>query len=140
MVVPRSYTSLKCPKQVVFSTNFKRPFNAKEIQPLLDLLQQWEAKLKIVQLMDESYLDDNQKLHRDALIHLLGEIPHFFHKIVYETSETNAIRDFVDETQSDMIALIYHKQSFFYSLLQENVVEKTAFNSSVPLLVLRGLE
>lgn len=139
MIVPRSYTTLKCPKQVVFSTNFKRPFNVKEIQPLLDLLQQWNAELKIVQLMEESNLDDKQKLYRDALVHLLGEVPHVFQKIVYETSETNAIRDFVAETQSEMIALIHHKHSFFYGLLQENVVEKTAFNSPVPLLVLRGL-
>jgi nucleotide-binding universal stress UspA family protein len=139
IVVPRTYTISKNPRQVVFSTNFKRPFKRTELQPLLDLMLQWRAELKIVQLMDEAHLDDKQKLHRDALVHLLGEIPHFFHKIVYETSETNAIRDFVAETQSDMIALIYHKQSFFYDLLQENVVEKIAFNSSVPLFVLRGV-
>lgn len=139
IVVPRTYTISKNPRQVVFSTNFKRPFNRTELQPLLDLMLQWRAELKIVQLMDEAYLDDKQKLHRDALVHLLGEIPHFCHKIVYETSETDAIRGFVQETQSDMIALIYHKQSFFYDLLQENVVEKIAFNSSVPLFVLRGV-
>lgn len=139
IVVPSAYTTKTGPKQVVFSTNFKRQFNTRELQPLMDLLTQWNAKLKIVQLMEDEYLDYRQKIHRDALVVLLKKIPHVFNKIMFDSSETEAIRDFVMETQSDMISLIYHKQSFLYGLLQENVVEKTAFNSPVPLLVLRGV-
>ncbi|WP_420321383.1 universal stress protein [Flagellimonas sp.] len=139
IVVPGTYIKTNGLKQVVFSTNFKRPFNLIEVYPLLELLQQWGAVLKIVQLMDEAYLDDKQKLHKNALVSLLGGIPHFFHKIVFDSSETAAIRDFVKESQSDIISLIYHRQNFLYGLLQENVVKRTAFSSEVPILVLKGI-
>jgi len=135
LVVPINY-EVKTPKQIVFSTNFKRPFTKEELKPLLYLLSVTNAELKIVQLMDEAYLDEVQQSNKQGLVSLLERIPPLFHKITYKTSETNAIRDFVKETQSDMISLIHHKHSFFYRLTNENVVEKTSFNSPVPLLVL----
>ena len=133
--VPKDYTP-SVPIQIVFSTDFKRPFNINELDALLFILKTMNSKLKIVQLMEEDYLSEKQKLHKEALIYLLGDIPHFFHKITYESSETEAIRNFVEQTQSGMISFIHHKQNFFYKLTNENVVEKTTFNSPIPVLVL----
>jgi hypothetical protein len=139
ITVPKTYKSINLPAQIVFSINFKRPLNTNELRPQLELLLSLEAKLKIVRLMDDTYLSEKQKSHKESLIYLLKEIPHFFHKITYAASETDAIRDFVKETQSDIISLIYHKQNFFYELLKENVVEKSTFNSEVPILILPEL-
>jgi nucleotide-binding universal stress UspA family protein len=139
IVVPKTYKSIDLPAQIVFSTNLKRSFNSDELRPLIELLLSLDAKLKIVQLMDDPYLSEKQKLHKETLIYLLKETPHFFHEITYTASETEAISEFVKGTQSDIISLIYHKQNFFYELLEENVVEKSTFNSEVPLLILPGL-
>ncbi|MDD7885029.1 universal stress protein [Flavivirga sp. 57AJ16] len=135
IIVPQDYIPKKI-KQIVFSTNYKRPFVKTELKPLFKLLEHHKAKLKIVQIMEDRMLTEKQKRHKEALTHLLEGIPYFFHKITYETSETKAIKDFIKETQSDMVAFIHHKNNFLYNLTNEDVVDKVSFNSPVPLLIL----
>ncbi|MDO5989766.1 universal stress protein [Flavivirga amylovorans] len=135
IVVPQDFMPKKI-KQVVFSTNYKRPFAEAELKPLFKLLKHHDATLNIVQIMEDTILTEKQKTHKQALSYLLDDIPHFFHKIIYETSETKAIKDFIMKTQSDMVSFIHHKNNFFYNLTNEDVVEKTSFNSLVPLLIL----
>lgn len=135
IVVPQVYEPKKI-EQVVFSTNYRRPFAKKELTPLFRLLEGHGAKLKIVQIMEDTTLTEKQNLHKQALIYLLGELPHVFYKITYETSETQAIKDFILETQSDMVTFLHRKNNFFYNLINEDVVEKVSFNSLVPILIL----
>ncbi|CAN0354561.1 unnamed protein product, partial [Ectocarpus sp. 4 AP-2014] len=110
-----------------------------ELIPLIELIKLWNAKLKVVQIMAEEFLNDSQKVNKQKLISILGGTDHFFHKIDVSSSETNAIRDFVKHTESDMVAFINHKYNFFQKLTRENVVEKISFNSPVPILVLPDL-
>ncbi|SRR6056297_347625 len=138
LVVPKDY-SLKPPKQIVFSTNFNHEFCKKELEPLLVLAKLWNAKLKIVQLMQEDFLDDWQKANKERIKQLFTGLEHSFHKINYTSSETDAVRDFVKQSQSDMISLVNHKHNFFRRFTEENVVKKVSFDSPVPVLILPEL-
>ncbi|GAA3521226.1 hypothetical protein GCM10022393_39490 [Aquimarina addita] len=139
VLVPKSYMS-KAPSQIVFSTNFKRDFKEKEFLLYKTLLQLTGSKLKVVQVMEEEYLSDIQKVNKEHLKKLFVGIDYFFHKITIETSESNAIRDFVLQTQSDLITFINHKYSFLQKLLEEDVVKNISFHSPVPILLLPEIE
>mgnify|MGYP003677796878 CR=1 FL=1 len=138
IVVPKDY-NIKIPKQIVFSTNFNHEFDENELKPLLVLAKLWKAKLKIVQVMEEDLLDDWQKVNKERIKHHFAGLDHFFHKINFATSETDAIRDFVEQTQSDMISLVNHKHNFLRRFTEENVVKKVSFDSPVPVLILPEL-
>ncbi len=138
IVVPQNYV-FKGLSQIFFSTNFKRAFDKNEIKPLLSIVRLGNYKLKIVQIMGEEYLNDLQKTNKEALKDLLMGLEYFFHKIEVSTSESAAIRDFVKQTESDMISFVNHKYNFFQKLTEENVIKKLSFNSPVPVLVLPGL-
>ena len=135
LVVPKDYI-IKAPEQIVFSTNFKHEFVEKELRPLLALAKLCKSTLKIVQLMEEEFLNDRQKANKAKLEDLCTGLDYFFHKINFDTSETNAIRDFVKQTQSDMISLVNHKHNFFNRFTEENVVKKVSFDTPVPVLIL----
>ena len=136
IVVPKNYKIDRL-KQIVFSTNFKRAIKKEELRPMLGLARLWKLKIKIVQIMSESELNASQKLHKETLGEMLAGLDHFFHQIKVYTSETDAIMDFAQHTESDMISLVNHKYNFLRKLLQENVVKQVTFNSPVPILILQ---
>ena len=135
IVVPSGY-KFKDPKQVVLSTNFKRTFNSVELSPLIELIKTLNLKFKIVQIMMEEYLNEVQKKNKKLLIELISDVDYYFAKIDMVSSESQAIRDFVVRTESDMVAFIHHKHSFFNKFTEEDVIKKTSFISPVPMLVL----
>lgn len=135
IIVPSEY-KFKVPSQVVLSTNFKRKFSYNELLPLIELIKVLNMKLKIVQIMMEEYLNEAQKVNKEKLKEIFSDIDYFFVKIDVIGSESQAIKDFVVKTESDMVSFIHHKQSFFHKFTEENVIKKVSFMSPVPMLVL----
>lgn len=135
IIVPKNY-AFKLPEQIVFSTNFKRKFNLDELKSLLEIMKVFKATLKIVQIMNEEYLNDVQKENKEKLKEIFAEFDYFFHKIDVEDSESKAIRDFVNTTKSDIISFVNHKYNFFQKLTDEDVIKKISFNSQVPIFIL----
>ncbi|SDE23698.1 Nucleotide-binding universal stress protein, UspA family [Pricia antarctica] len=138
IVVPNTFTAKK-PAQIVFSTNFERAFQRNELDVLVLLTKSLRCKLKIVQIMNDSHLDEFQKLNKDYLTDIFNGLEHSFQKIKVETSETEAINEYVKRMDGDMISLVNHRYNFLQKIIQENVVKKVTFNSEVPILVLPEL-
>ncbi|TPN84489.1 universal stress protein [Aquimarina algicola] len=138
IVVPKDYSVTK-PSLITFSTNFKRAFFNEELEPLIEIAIANNAKINIARIMQEEFLTDIQKENRKMLKKLLKNIDYIFCKIDVETSETNALKDFAKNTESDLITLIHHKYNFLQRLVKEDVVDKISFNSAVPLLILPKL-
>ncbi len=139
LVVPQNYTSKK-PSIIAFSTNFKRTFFRDELNPLIDIAVSNQSKINIARIMMEEYLNDHQKVNKETLKGLFKDLDYIFCKIDVETSETNALKEFATQTESDLIALVHHKHNFFQKLMEEDVVDKIAFNSPLPLLILPELK
>ncbi|KAA1243208.1 universal stress protein [Aquimarina sp. RZ0] len=138
IVVPKAYKP-KSPSVIAFSTNFKRTFFSKEIKPLINIVISNSAKINITRIMMEEYLSDPQKMHKETLKTIFKDLDYIFCKIDVETSQTKALKSFAQQTESDLIALVHHKQNFFQRLLDEDVVDKISFNSPLPLLILPEL-
>lgn len=138
IVVPEVYRIRK-PSQIVFSTNFNRAFHKNELATLMFLAKSLRCKIKVVQIMNDTSLNDFQKVNKEHLKDLFKGLDFYFGKIDMTFSETEAIKDFVMKTESDMISLVNHKLNFFYRLIEGNVVKKVTFNSPVPILVLPQL-
>ncbi len=138
IVVPQNYEP-KTPSLIAFSTNFKRPFFSEELKPLINIVISNTSKINIARIMMEEYLNDHQKVNKETLKTLFKDLDYIFCKIDVETSETKALKDFAQQTESDLIALVHHKQNFFQRLLDEDVVDKISFNSPLPLLILPEL-
>ncbi len=135
IVVPKAFTAKK-PAQIVFSTNFKRAFNRNELDALVVLAKSLRCKIKIVQIMNDSRLDEFQKVNKEYLTDIFNGLEH---KIQVKTSETAAINEYVKKMEGDMISLVNHSYNFLQKITQENVVKKVTFNSEVPILVLPEL-
>ena len=139
IVVPHAFTAKK-PTQIVFSTNFKRAFNRNELETLTVLAKSLRCKIKVVQIMNDSRLDEFQKVNKEYLTDIFDGLEHSFEKIKVKTSETAAINEYVKKMEGDMISLVNHRYNFLQKITQENVVKKVTFNSEVPILILPELD
>ncbi len=139
VLVPQNYKA-KAPSLIAFSTNFKRAFNKEELKALISIALSCNAKINIARVMEEEYLTETQTENKENLKNIFNSLDYIFCKIDVETSETNALRDFATQTESDLISLVHHKHNFFQKITEEDVVDKISFNSPVPLLILPELK
>lgn len=138
LVVPFNY-SYKPLKKIIFSTNFKRDFSKNELQSLLEISTKKRTNIEVVWLSDEQYLSLKQKANKKLLEMIFEEYDVTFKRIDWIDSETTSLENHIENSQSDMLALINHKLSFFSRLTEENVIKKSTFHSKVPLLILPEL-
>ncbi|WP_440069695.1 universal stress protein [Tenacibaculum discolor] len=135
LVVPMNY-KYKPLHQIVFSTNYKRLFTAKELQFLINITTIKRCILEVVSLSEENFLSENQQRNKVKLRELLQDVNVTYKKIDWEGSETLTVEKHIKENDSELLVLINHKYNFFNRLLEENVIKKSAFHSKIPMLIL----
>ena len=138
LAVPQSY-DLQRLQEVMFPTDYSQPFEAFELQPLLELLKDWKARLHVVYAAAEFRLNPTQEAHKKQLESLLQGVNHRFEEIPLGKKVSHTLTRYSQDSDADLIALVYHKHPFFETLTREPVLKRVAFESELPLLILPQL-
>lgn len=134
IVVPQ-LAKREIPKEIVFPTSYKMSFKKLELLPLIDITQRTDASVKVLHISEDGYLDDKQLSNKALLDDCFESIDHSFH-LLSNLSVPAAINCFVQSRESDMVAFINRKHTFFSSIINQPLVKGIAFNSKVPILVM----
>ena len=116
-------------------TDFEAVIDKSHYSVLLDLLEKTQAKLDILHISSPEGLSPAQKENRSALEDLFGEVMHEFHDWP-DQDLIPAIEKFIGENDSDMLVMVRNKHTFVERLFIEPVLNKIAFHTDKPLLVL----
>ena len=135
LAVPQSYDFQHLQKAVL-PTDFKHYCEPFVIEPLLDLIGLWKAEIHVVYAAKEFGLHPAQESRKNLLEKQLKTQNTTFAEALLETNVADAIRDYADIFQADLIALMRHKHSFLEALTKEKVVKRIAFDTQIPLLIL----
>ncbi|WP_442266511.1 universal stress protein [Tenacibaculum sp. ZS6-P6] len=135
LVIPTNYKYKKIDR-IIFSTNYKRAFNKKELFALLKFSKMKQCAVEIVNLSVEEALTNKQRTHKVKLREILQDVNTSFVKLDWEDSETETIQKYAEESKGQLLAFINHHYNFFNNLLSENVIKKITFSSHIPLLIL----
>lgn len=138
LAVPQSY-DLQRLRKVIFPTDYLRAFEAFELQPLLELVSDWKAKIHIVYATAEFRLSPSQEAHKKQLEALLQQVSHKFEEIPLGKKVSRTLTRYSRESEADLIALVHHRHPFFETLTREPVLKRVAFESELPLLILPQL-
>lgn len=132
LAVP-SHSSFEMVKQVVISLEWEASEQA-YFERLFQITQQWKWSYRTLHIKSpgtskepnrslESFLQRNQL------------------EIVHETVEASTllegISDYLEDTKESLFVMFYKKRPFFEHLLQKSHVEKMAYHTHVPLLVIK---
>ena len=137
IVVPE-LAKIKLPEEIVFPTNYETNFKKRELKYLIDIALRCKASIKILHIDTEDQLDEKQLNGKKMLTEYFENINYSFHSLSHMPVHT-AINCFVESRESDMVAFINRKHSFFESLLAKPLIKVFSFDSNVPVLVMHDL-
>lgn len=135
LIIPEHYDFVT-PKQMAFPTDFNRFYGDKELQPLKDLASLFNSKIRIVHIKDEDDLDDDQTKNLALLKQHLSTFEHSLHLVSDYSKKTAEIKNFIEELDIDLLAMVNYKHSFLEQIFNEPVIKKIGFNPTVPFLVI----
>ena len=135
LVLPEDFDFVE-PKEIAFPTDFNHFFSKTELDPLKQLADMYNAKIRIVHINEEEKLDDLQQYNLMVLKSYLFDYEHSFHWMPEYAKKTIEIKDFVTELDINMLAMINYKHSFLENMIKEPVIKKIGRQPIVPFLVI----
>lgn len=135
LMVPDNYEFV-APKQIAFPTDFSRDCDARELHFLKRMADLYNSKIRIVHINERQRLTETQEKNYTILQQYLGEYEHSFHWIPDYTSKAEEIKNFVDELEVDMLAMVHYSHSFIERIAREPVIKKIGFQPTIPFLVI----
>ena len=123
------------PEQIAFPTDFNRLYGA-ELQPLLDLADLYNSKIRLLHINKEDSISEAQDYNLDQLKVALENYEYSFHWMPDYSKKDEAIKDFIDELNINILVMINYKHSFIESLVKEPVIKKLGFQPTIPFLVI----
>jgi len=137
IVVPQN-ANLKLPKEIVFPTGYKTHYKRRELIYLTEISKKCDASIVILHVVEKDKLDKNQEENKKLLEEILEGTKHKYHELPHYSVIT-AVNIFVESRESDMVAFINKKHTFFGSILTSPMVKEISFHLNVPILAMHDL-
>jgi nucleotide-binding universal stress UspA family protein len=134
LIVPDEFDFIE-PKQIAFPTDFNR-FYGDELLPLKQLSELFNSKIRIIHISAEDNLTESQDYNLAMLKANLEDYPHTFHWMSDYGKIEQAIKDFIEELDINMLTMIHYEHSFIESIIKEPIIKKIGFQPTVPFLVI----
>mgnify|MGYP001827585655 CR=1 FL=1 len=137
IVIPQN-AKIAMPKEIVFPTSYKTHYKKRELNYLTEISKKSDATIIVLHVMEKSKLDKYQKENKQLLEEILEGTNYKFHSLSHNAVEI-AVSIFVESRNSDMIAFINKKHSFFGSILTSPMVKNITFHTNIPILTMHDL-
>lgn len=126
------------PKEIVFPTSYKTHYKKRELNYLVDIAKTCDANICVLHVSRKAELDAKLLENKKLLETIFEDVSYSFHQLRHMEIPV-AINCFIESRDSDMVAFINKKHSFFGSILTQPLVKDIAFHSVVPILVMHDL-
>ncbi|MDC8003778.1 universal stress protein [Aureisphaera galaxeae] len=126
------------PNEIVFPTSFRTHFKRRELQYLIEIARITNAPIRVLHVRQELELDEEQKNYKALLEEYFEGLEYSFHTLE-NTSIHVALRLFVQSRESEMIAFINKKHTFFNTVFNQPMVKKIGVDSEIPILAMHDL-
>lgn len=124
------------PREIAFSSDFKKRYVEKEIKPLVDLAVLFDSKIRIFHIHEEEKLDELQQYNFAALKKYLKDFDPSIHWISKFSKKTKLINDFIKKMEVNMLVMVNNKHSLIDSITHEPVIKNIGFHPIVPFFVI----
>lgn len=125
-------------KEIVFPTNYKTPFKRRELVHLVEIAQLHDANICVLYISDQETLKTEQEENKELLKDCFEGASHSFHQVGGKET-TTGVQLFIESRNSDMIAFINSKHTFFGGIFSTPMVKELGLFSKVPILVLHDI-
>jgi nucleotide-binding universal stress UspA family protein len=128
----------KDPNEIVFPTSFKTHYKERELDTLKEISRCTNAPIRILHVQKNKKLSEKQ-LESKMLLERILEPATITHHRLYDIGLRDGVRCFVQSRESEMIAILNKKHSFFDSVFSNPMVKELGKHTNVPLLAMHDL-
>ncbi len=133
MAIPSTVVFQK-PNEIVFPTNFNT-FVQKDLRVLAEIANLTQAPIRILHVQKDKTLTEEQEKNKTMLESILNPVP-YTHHTLYDMDLRDGVRSFVQSRESEMIAFVNRKHTFFGSIFSNPLVKELGNYANVPLLAM----
>ncbi|MGB5818982.1 MAG: universal stress protein [Saonia sp.] len=134
LAIPDEYL-FSPPKEIVFPTDYRSGFKRREMNFLLDISNLYDTPIRILHIEEANKLNIVQKRNKELLEEML-EGKECSNHVLRDIKVRTGINTFIQSRESDMIAFLNKKHTFFASMLSKPLVKDMGYGSNIPILVL----
>ena len=130
------YTKIK---ELAFPTDFALQYNLNTLEPILKIIQENNAILRVVHISKqaESVLNSDQIKNKELLEDYFQSHTHSFHFLTNKNIEA-AVQFFVKSRHVDMLTMVAKNLNYFQQILFHSKVEKINYHIHIPFLVVHN--
>lgn len=132
LAIPANY-EYAAPRLITLAVDEKRISKAKALEPMIALINAYRSKVKVLHIEKGSgfaIIDPTIDEH-------LKDIDFDFSIITDSQDINQSMNQYVKESKTDLLCLLHRERNFLENLFHKSVTIKEAFDSPVPLLILK---
>ncbi len=137
LAIPEHYTDIQ-PRHILFPTNYLIPYKRRELKLLCELAAPYRATIDMLYVADNDSLSirqqNNQSFVKDELCK--NEINF---KTVKDSSITDAICNYIDKNNVDMLVMVNTRHSFFENIFFKSKLDEITLRIDIPFLALQNI-
>lgn len=137
LAIPEYYAGIQ-PRHILFPTNYLIPYKRRELKLLCELAAPYRATIDMLYVSDNDNLSmrqqNNQSFVRDELCK--NEINF---KTVKDSSITDAIYNYIDKNNVDMLVMVNTRHSFFENIFFKSKLDEITLRIDIPFLALQNI-
>lgn len=112
------------------------PVDEKKFNTFVSLCKKYQAKVTVVSIQPTNKVNKNETTNHHQLNEILSGIEHHF-QMINNDDISNSLNSFVEENQSNILALISKKYSFFENIFHKSITNKLACHTKIPIFVIK---
>ncbi|PKV48284.1 nucleotide-binding universal stress UspA family protein [Aquimarina sp. MAR_2010_214] len=121
---------------IAFATDFERMYHKAEVTPILEFAKNYNATIRMIHIYDEPGLGPLQHYNSSTLEHYFKRVKYDFHVMSDFSTVENAIQEFIEELEIDILVMINYEHSFIERIIKEPIIKKMTFHTTIPFLVI----
>ena len=134
LAIPCGY-QFKPFKKIVLALDECDPFPIEQIKPLISLAKSYKSKILVYHIAEP----DEENGVSPSIDEYLKGMDYSIHENIGISDVNEGINAFVKRNEADLLCMITRKRRFLGNIFNPSVTSKEAFDSPVPLLVLRQI-
>jgi len=134
LAIPNDF-SFESPHEILFPSDYEVDFQDKHIQPIIDLVSSYNARINILNASYGYDLSEKQEQNKQKLEIYFKHIAHLFHSVSNQ-NVTEAITNFQLRVLVNLLVMIKNKHSFFENLFFKSTINQIGFHLNIPFLVI----
>jgi nucleotide-binding universal stress UspA family protein len=137
LAIPENYIGIQ-PRHILFPTNYLIPYKRRELKLLCELAVPYRAIIDMLYVSSSDKLSirqqNNQSFLKDELCKNQVNI-----KTVKNENITNAICNYIEENDVDLLVMVNTRHSFFENIFFKSKIDEISLRIDIPFLALQNI-